>query len=216
MTLEAAPARPRRGGRTGLVAGLVALGLLAAMAYDTRVVRIGSADHVQDDAFSPDTFGTTEFPKVQASVESRAVEAATLAPAALADKAAAGKQYGIPAGAAPVVPVKFAGVAGEARSGVYPVTVEGVPADVTIRVQTGPAINGTDLRDATGEIVFGQFRNQIEYQNAGAGLNNAMKATVLSGVDAAALQGKAVEVVGVFKLINPKNWLVTPVRIAVR
>ena len=42
-------------------------------------------------------------------------------------------------------------------------------------MQTGPAINGTDLRDAPGEIKFGQFTNQIEYQNAGAALNNAMK-----------------------------------------
>ncbi|MGT2466735.1 DUF2291 family protein [Mesorhizobium atlanticum] len=29
--------------------------------------------------------------------------------------------------------------------------------------RSGPAINGTDLRDATGDIVFGKFKNQIEY-----------------------------------------------------
>jgi predicted lipoprotein len=216
MTMEAVPRRAPRAGFGRIVAGVAVIAVLAAMAYDTRVVRIGSDEHVQDDVFSPETFGTTEFPKIQTSVESRAVEAATLAPAALADKAAAGKQYGVPAGAAPVVPVKFTGVAGEARSGVYPITVEGVPSDVTIRLQTGPAINGTDLRDATGEIVFGQFRNQIEYQNAGSGLNNAMKAAVLQGVDTANLQGKTVTAVGVFKLINPKNWLVTPVGLSVQ
>ncbi|WP_062017508.1 DUF2291 family protein [Aureimonas sp. AU4] len=216
MTTEAAPHRPARRGIKGVVAGVAVVALLAAMALDTRVVRIGSDEHVQDDVFSPEAFGTAEFPKVQSSVESRAVDASTLAPAALADKAAAGKQYGVAAGAAPVIPVKFTGVAGEARSGVYPVTVEGVPADVTIRVQTGPAINGTDLRDATGDIVFGQFRNQIEYQNAGSALNNAMKATVLGSVDTANLQGKTVAVTGVFKLINPKNWLVTPVRLSVQ
>lgn len=216
MTIDTAAPRTARRGITGIVAGVAVVALLGAMAFDTRVVRIGSDEHVQDDVFSPEAFGAAEFPKVQASVASRAVDAATLGPAVLADKAAAGKQYGVEAGAAPVVPVKFTGVAGEARSGVYPVTVEGVPSDIKIRVQTGPAINGTDLRDATGEIVFGQFRNQIEYQNAGAALNNTMKTTVLQGVDTANLQGKTIAVTGVFKLINPKNWLVTPVELSVR
>ena len=83
-------------------------------------------------------------------------------------------------------------------------------------MQTGPAINGTDLRDATGEIKFGDFKNQIEYQNAGAAINNAMKAAVLAGIDTASLAGKTVTVTGAFTLVNPKNWLVTPVEITVQ
>ncbi len=74
-----------------------------------------------------------------------------------------------------------------------------------IRVQTGPAVNGTELRDATGEIQFGQFKNQIEYQNAGAALNNEMKKQVLQCVDVENLNGKTVSVVGVFKVVNPKT-----------
>jgi ABC-type branched-subunit amino acid transport system ATPase component len=57
-------------------------------------------------------------------------------------------------------------------------------------VQTGPAINGTDLRDATGTIEFGQFTNQIEYQDAGSAINNEMKKAVLAGLDPSALTGK--------------------------
>lgn len=82
-----------------------------------------------------------------------------------------------------------------------------------IRVQTGPAINGTDLRDATGAIAFGQFVNQIDYQNAGSALNKEMKKQVLSKIDASKLAGKTISVVGAFKLINPNNWLVTPVKL---
>ena len=85
-----------------------------------------------------------------------------------------------------------------------------------MRVQTGPAINGTDLRDATGTIEFGQFTNQIEYQNAGAALNDAMKEQVLADVETAELTGRTISVTGVFKLINPKSWLVTPVALEVR
>ena len=156
------------------------------------------------------------FPKIKASITERAVDAKTLAAAIAADKAAAAKQYGVAAGVGAVVPVAFTGVVGEGKSGIYNVTVDGVPEEMRVRVQTGPAINGTDLRDATGEILFGAFKNQIEYQNAGSGINNAMKKEVLAGVDTKSLTGKTISVVGAFTLVNPKNWLVTPVELEVQ
>ncbi len=198
------------------LASAAALILLAAMALDTKVVKIGSAADVQPNAFSPEAFGEFEFPKIQAAVEGRAVSAETLAAAIAANKDAAGKQYGVPGGIGPEISVKFTGVAGPGKSGVYSVTVPGVPSTVVIRVQTGPAINGTDLRDATGTIAFGQFTNQIDYQNAGSALNKEMKKQVLSKIDNSNLTGKSLSVVGVFQLINPKSWLVTPVKLDVQ
>src|SRR4051794_21077635 len=115
-----------------------------------------------------------------------------------------------------IIPVKLTGTAGEGKSGIYDLAVQGLPPDIKVRVQTGPAINGTDLRDAPGDIAFGSFKNQIEYQNAGSGINRAMKKTVLDPLDTSALTGKTVEVTGAFRLINPKNWLITPVRLAVK
>lgn len=190
--------------------------LLILMALDTRVVVIGSDEDVQDDVFSPQKYGEKHFPDIRAQVEEKAVAADVLAAAIASDKSAAGKEYGTPAGIGPIMPVTFTGVAGEAKAGIYTVDVPGLPDGVTVRVQTGPAINGTDLRDATGTIEFGQFTNQIEYQDAGAGINNAMKAEVLDDIDTGNLAGKTLEVTGVFKLINPKNWLVTPVRLHVQ
>ncbi|TJV40697.1 MAG: DUF2291 domain-containing protein, partial [Mesorhizobium sp.] len=141
---------------------------------------------------------------------------ATLASAIAKDKAAAEKEYGVPANVGTEFSVKFTGVVGEGKSGIYAVKVDDVPSTLVIRVQTGPAINGTDLRDATGSITFGQFTNQIEYQNAGSALNNEMKKQVLSAIDNTKLTGKAISVIGVFKLINPKGWLVTPVKLSVQ
>ena len=43
-----------------------------------------------------------------------------------------------------------------------------------------------------------------------------MKEAVLAGIDTRALTGKTISVVGAFTLVNPKNWLVTPVEIAVQ
>ena len=190
--------------------------LVVAMGVSTKTVKIGSAASVVPGAFSPAEYGKSEFPKVQADVEKRAVDATTLAAAIAKDKAAAVKSYGVEAGVGPEMPVKFTGVAGKQDSGIYAVTVDGLPSEIQVRVQTGPAIMGTDLRDSTGTIAFGQFTNQIEYQNAGSALNKEMKKQVLSKVDAASLTGKTIAVVGAFQLTDPNSWIVTPVKLEVK
>lgn len=212
-TAPKAPAPPRRGLMVALAAGAV---LVATMAFDTTVVHIGSEADIRQQAFSPDAFGEQEFPRIQATVEAAAVDALVLGPAVLADKAAAAEQYGTASTTGAIMMVRLTGVAGEVKSGVYTLAVEGLPPDITVRLQTGPAINGTDLRDAPGDIAFGQFKNQIEYQDAGSGINRAMKKAVLDGIDTAGLAGKTLEVTGAFRLINPKNWMVTPVRVVVK
>jgi predicted lipoprotein len=198
------------------VAAMSIVILLAAMALSTKVVKIGSAADAQPGAFSAADYGKSEFPKVQAAIEGRAVDAAVLAVAIAKNQAAAEKAYGVPGDIGPEISVKFTGIAGKSNSGIYAVKVDGVPSTVLIRVQTGPAINGTDLRDATGTIAFGQFTNQIDYQNAGSALNKEMKKQILSKVEAAKLTGKTVSVVGAFQLINPNGWLVTPVKLDVQ
>lgn len=200
----------------GLVIGLSGLLIIAAaVLVDTKYIKIGSADDIQQKVFSKEEFGAAQFPKVQKFVVDHAVDAKTLAEAIVADKTEVGKKYGMETTTGPVIPVLLIGVVGEAKSGIYQLAVDGLPEGTGVRVQLGPAINGTDLRDADGEITFGQFTNQIEYQDAGSALNNEMKKQVLSAVDTSALTGKKITVTGVFKLINPKNWLVTPVKLAV-
>lgn len=199
-----------------ILASSAALVLVAAMALDTRVVRIGSSADVPSNVFSPEKYGTSEFPKVQAGIESRATDAATLAAAVTKDQTAAETKYGIAADAGAEFPVKFTGKVGKQDSGVYDVTVAGVPDTVHISVQTGPAITGTDLRDGTGLIAFGQFHNQIEYQNAGSALNKEMKKQVLAKIGTDDLTGKTISVVGVFQLTDPTAWVVTPVKLDVQ
>ncbi|ENT38409.1 hypothetical protein C049_02787 [Brucella suis F12/02] len=204
--------RPSRAALWSVIAAVVVIG---AIGFDTKVVKIGSDADVRQQVFSPAAYGASEFPKVKASIEQRAVDAVEVGNALAADKAAAGKKYGV-GSVNPVIPVKFTGTVEEHKANYNVVKVDGMPEGMVIRVQTGPAVNGTELRDATGEIQFGQFKNQIEYQNAGAALNNEMKKQVLQGVDVENLNGKTVSVVGVFKVVNPKNWLVTPVELEVK
>lgn len=189
--------------------------VLVAMALDTTVIRIGSEEDVRAAEFSPEAFGEAEFPRIQTAIETDAVNAVTLLEAINEDRAAATERYGEPGSVGPVFPVYFSGVVGEGRSGVFPVTVEGIPEDLLIRVQFGPAINGTEVRDATGTIAFGDFTNQIEYQDAGSALNNQVKAVVFADLDRDNLIGQTVSVVGVFRLVNPASWFVTPVRLEI-
>lgn len=208
-------AAPRTSRSVWIAGGVIAL-VLAAIAFDTKVIHVGSDQDLRQQAFSPASWGQQEFPRIQEYVLSKAVDALALGPAVLADKDAAAKEFGTASTTGAIMMVKFTGLAGEVKSGVYEVKVEGLPEDIRLRLQTGPAINGTDLRDAPGDIAFGAFKNQIEYQDAGSGLNRAMKAVVLDPVDTAALSGKTVEVTGTFRLINPKMWLVTPVALTVK
>lgn len=217
MSIDVPAPMAAGGSRRGLIIAIgAAVVVLAGIASDTKVVRLGAGESGMPQAFSPDTFGAEQFTRIQEFIVKRAVDAPALATAVLADKTAAIKQYGVKSSTGAILPVRLTGVAGENKSGVYDLKVEGVPDQIHIRVQTGPAINGTDLRDAPGDIRFGQFKNQIEYQDAGSGINRAMKKAVLDPIDTTNLTGKTLETVGAFQLINPKNWVITPVKVAVK
>lgn len=213
---ETSTARASGLSRRNLIVAGGAVALVAAMAVDTTVVRIGSDADLRERVFDPDAFGRAQFPRIRDHVTARAAAAPALAEKLAADKAAAIDAHGRMAGAFPVLAVSFTGTVGDGTSGIFGVDVDGMPDGTAIRVQTGPAINGTELRDIPGDIAFGDFTNQIEYQDAGAGINRAMAAETLAGLDRDALPGKTVSVTGVFTLINPANWLVTPVTFEVQ
>ena len=201
--------------RAPIIAGAVIV-LIVAIGFNTKVVSISSQVAAQPGAFDPAAYGASEFPKIQSEIDGRAVDAATLAAAIAKDAPAADTKYGVPGEIGPEFSVKFTGVAEKATFGVYTINVPGVSPGTTVRVQTGPAINGTDVRDATGSINFGQFTNQIDYQNAGSALNNEVKSQILAKVDPAKLTGKTVSVVGAFQLVVPNSWLITPVKLQVQ
>jgi predicted lipoprotein len=211
----AAP-KPSSGNLKLIVGVAFVVAVVGAIALDTTVVKIGSENDVRQQVFSPETFGAEQFPKILANVQERAVPAADLAAAIAADKKAAAEKYGTATSTGPVIPVTLTGTFGARKSNTNELKVDGLPPETVVRVQTGPAVNGTDLRDATGTIEFGQFTNQIQYQDAGSAINNEMKKSVFAGLDPETLDGKSATVVGVFKLINPKNWLVTPVKVEVK
>jgi hypothetical protein len=88
-----ATSKPSGGNRKLIVSTVLAI-VVARIALDTTVVKIGSENDVRQQAFSPETFGAEQFPKIKANVEERAVAAADLATAIAADKKAAAEKFG--------------------------------------------------------------------------------------------------------------------------
>lgn len=194
----------------------VAVVLLAAMFLSTKIVPAGSGAAQGPAAFNAADYGKQQFPKQQAYIDKHAVDAGTLAAAIQKDSTGASQKYGKSAdGATYVIPVKFTGVVGQIPpDGYTPITVPGLPPGTKVGLQLGPAINGTDLRDVTGDITLNNFQNQIQFQDAGSAINDQLK-TELKSVNASSLTGKTVQVYGAFTLINPQLWNVTPSRITV-
>lgn len=193
--------------------GAVAV-LLIAMGFGTKGVSSDEAS-ASTGTFSPSDFADKNWDsKILPAILDHEEDIVTVTEAIQADAAAAGTKFGVVEGtSAPVFTVSFTGVAGAVEAGIMPVVVEGMPEDITVRVQMGPAIMGTAVRDASGEVHYPQFTNQIDYQDAGSALNEKIKTDVLAGVDAAALAGTTVSMTGVFQLINPASYLLTPVQI---
>lgn len=205
----------RRRMRRYMLCGLVAVAVVAAMAIDTKMVKIGSGQDAQEQKFSAETYGENTFPGIKNYIESHSIGAVELAQALKTNQQEAVKKYATST-TLPVFPVRFAGTLGEGKSGIFTLNIEGLEEGLKLRLQTGPVLTGTELRDVNGNIQFGDFTNQIEYQNAGTAINQALKVSLLDKLDRTTLAGKHVEGIGVFRLLSPNNWLVTPVSLEVK
>jgi predicted lipoprotein len=198
-----------------ILAGVV-LVLLVSMGLGTKIVGKGEAKSAESGGLDPAKFASDKFSSVIApQITKQAKDVVVVADAIKADPVAAAKKYAKSEGSsAPVFSVVAKGTAGEVNSdGLMLVAVKGMPAGVKVYVQMGPAINGSAVRDATGTVHFQQFVNQLDYQTAAGELNNQVKAKVLKGLDAKALDGKPVTVTGVFQLGNPEAYILAPVKI---
>ncbi|MBY3197579.1 DUF2291 family protein [Rhizobium laguerreae] len=79
------------------------------------------------------------------------------------------------------------------------------------KVQIGPALRGTALRDTLEFVNFNEFKNQIEWAQFGKAFNEKANTTFLSAIPREGLAGKTVTAIGAFPL--PKSGelpLITP------
>lgn len=83
------------------------------------------------------------------------------------------------------------------------------------KVQIGPAIRGTALRDALGFLDFNEFRNQIEWAQFGKAFNEKANTSFLAALPRDGLVGKTVTVTGAYPLpASGQLPLITPSALA--
>ncbi|RWM24028.1 MAG: DUF2291 family protein [Mesorhizobium sp.] len=84
------------------------------------------------------------------------------------------------------------------------------------RVQIGPAMRGTALRDSLDFIQFNDFTNQIDFAQFGKAFNTYADKTMLSKLPRDALEGRSVRVVGAYVMGNGQDLpLVTPAEVEI-
>lgn len=84
------------------------------------------------------------------------------------------------------------------------------------RVQIGPAIRGTAIRDSLDFVNFNEFRNQIEWAQFGKSFNTRVNDAVLSKLPRDGLPGKKIKAKGAFPMPSKGQLpLFTPVTLSV-
>lgn len=205
--------------RPAFVRAAVALAIIAVIISGTRFYAPGtepSSGSVSDENVIADPVAYAQSvydSEVAPAITDNAVELSELLEALAQDEAAA-DEFGFRNGGSPYsFPVRVTGTVVEGPFGEVGLEVEGVPSDVTIGVQTGPAVTGTAIRDATGQITFEMFLNQIDFASVATELNNRIKENVLTVTDFEALMGSEVTVVGAFTDDNETHVKITPISI---
>jgi predicted lipoprotein len=89
----------------------------------------------------------------------------------------------------------------ETSKGTLGLTIDGYEGPIKVRVYVGSRIpsDESSIRDATGFIEFGDFREQTEYGKVAAEINKKVLEN-LESVDVESLVGKPVSVTGAFTL----------------
>ncbi|MFS8113477.1 DUF2291 domain-containing protein [Rhizobium jaguaris] len=154
-------------------------------------------------------------------LEKRAGDLKTVVQAAASSPDEAGAKYGNPRkqSTSPwTYAVKLKGkiVAADtaSRAATVDVDVDG-DGKADAKVQIGPAIRGTALRDALDFVDFNEFKNQIEWAQFGKAFNEKVNTSFLAALPRDGLTGKTVDVTGAFPLpASGQLPLITPSSLA--
>lgn len=104
----------------------------------------------------------------------------------------------------------------ESRAGYIQVNLDDYNGAEAIKLQVGPVIKGTAIRDSLEIIKFDQYKNQVDYAAVSASINNTIISTVFKDLNIASLEGKEIEFIGCFALDKTDELLITPIKITVK
>jgi len=169
-------------------------------------------------AFNPDKMVEEIWAaKVVPYLQQKAGPFAEVHALAKADPASAGAKYGNPKKQANSpwtfavrVEGKIIAANTQSRAATMDIDVDG-DGKADARVQIGPAMRGTALRDSLDFIQFNDFTNQIDFAQFGKAFNAYADKAVLAKLPRDALEGRTAKVLGAYTLESGQDLpLVTP------
>lgn len=187
-----------------------------------KIIKTPTAEEAAEaasDGFNPERQASELWtPKVVPYLTSRAGPFADVAALVASDPDAAASKYGHKEkeGNAPwTYAAKVSGTAVKAettsRAGYLDTDIDG-DGKVDVRIQIGPVIRGTAIRDSLDFVSFNQFKNQIQWAEFGKAFNAHLNAQLLQALPREGLEGKKIEAVGAYTVpAKGQLPLLTPV-----
>lgn len=202
---------------------VVGLALAASLVSGCKIIKNPTAEEIAAAKFDP-TRRVAEIwdAQVLPYLDGKAAPLTEVVEASASDATAAGAKYGNPdkqANSPWTFAVKIDGTivaaATESRAATIDVDVD-ADGKADAKVQIGPAIRGTALRDSFDFVNFNDFKNQIEWAQFGKALNQHVDEGLLQALPRDALVGKTVSITGAYPMRSGDTLpLVTPARITV-
>ncbi|RRI06535.1 DUF2291 family protein [Mesorhizobium tamadayense] len=198
------------------LAALAGLSLSACKILPTPSAQGGGSDN--SSAFNPDKRVKDIWAsKVIPYLQQKAGPFAEVHALAKTDPAAAGAKYGNPKKQANSpwtfavrVEGKIIAANTQSRAATIDVDVDG-DGKADARVQIGPAMRGTAIRDSLDFVQFNDFTNQIDFAQFGKAFNAYADKMVLSKLSRDGLEGRTAKVLGAYTIESAQNLpLVTP------
>ena len=103
----------------------------------------------------------------------------------------------------------------ESAAGYVELTLADSSGGDTVKVQIGPVIKSSAVRDVLSFIHFGDFVNQLDFANISKAINFHVRDQVVAGIKEKAQAGKHLAFVGAFSEDPSGKVLITPVQLSV-
>jgi predicted lipoprotein len=103
----------------------------------------------------------------------------------------------------------------ESAAGYIELNLPDASGEENVKVQIGPVIKSSAVRDVLSFINFGDFVNQIDFANISREINFYVRNNVVSGLNKTNIVGKHLSFVGAFTEDSTGKVLITPIKISV-
>jgi predicted lipoprotein len=188
--------------------------LIVVVIWDTTFIGPEEALARGAAEFSAEEFAALSFPDLVELYEETAVDVAQVGAALRDDPEAGAEEFGNDLGSGRFgFALSATGEVSEVTEDFITIAIEDDP-DLDVRVPLTTAVNGSPIRDATGTIAFGDFRDQTQYQDVANEFRLIVLDEVIAPLDLAGADGQEIFVVGAWLQGGPPDtFVIQPVRI---